>query len=132
MCHLILLLPLITLPIFWMLPLVPALLIYAVVLALSWWTYWYVMQSMRRPVETGSEEMLHAVGRVLEARGGWAQVRVHSESWSAVSTDRLHPGDGIEVIGIEGLGLRVQRLEQVRTNASRIDSRHQGKPARNA
>lgn len=111
MCHLILLLPLIALPILWMIPLTSALLIYGVVLGLSLWVYWFVMQSMRRPVETGIEELLHAAGRVLEVRGESAQVRVHSEIWSAVCPDRLKPGDAVEVDGVEGLRLRVHRLD---------------------
>lgn len=116
MCHLILLLPLIALPIFWLVPLVPALLIYGAVLLLSAWTYWFVMQSMRRPVETGKEELLHATGRVLEARGRSLQVRVHSENWSAVSPDRLKSGDTVEVVTVDGLNLRVRRID--RTGAS--------------
>ena len=129
MCHLILLLPLIALPIFWMVPLTFALLIYGAVLALSVWVYWFVMQSMRRPVETGTEELLHAAGRVLEVRGQSAQVRVHSEIWSAISRDRLRPNDVVEVIGIDGLKLRVHRLD--RAPASPLES-PQGKPAGNA
>lgn len=118
MCHLILLLPVIALPIFWMIPLGPALLIYAVVLALSLWTYWYVLKSMRRPVETGAEELLHATGRVLEVRGSSAQVRVHSEIWSAVSRDRLKRGDDVEVDAVNGLRLQVHRLERTGEGAS--------------
>jgi inner membrane protein len=109
MCHLILLLPLIALPIFWLLPLSSALLIYGAVLVLSLWTYWFVMQAMRRPIVAGKEELLHATGRVLEAHGNSAQVRVHSEIWSAVSADRLRPNDIVEVIGVDGLKLHVCR-----------------------
>lgn len=111
MCHLLLLLPLIALPAFWLLPLGAALLVYGSVVALSLWTYWYVMQSMRRPIVAGREELLHATGRVLDVRGKSAQVRVHSEIWSAVSADRLRPNDAIEVLGIDGLKLRVRRLD---------------------
>lgn len=110
MCHLILLLPLIALPVFWLLPLDAALPIYGAVVALSLWTYWYVMQSMRRPIVAGREELLHATGRVLDARGASAQVRVHSEIWSAVSADRLKTNDVVEVLDIDGLKLRVRRL----------------------
>jgi inner membrane protein len=109
MCHLILLLPLIALPIFWFLPLGPALLIYGAVLLISAWTYWYVMQSMRRPIVAGKEELLHSTGRVLEAHGNSAQVRVHSEIWSAVSAERLRTDDIVEVVGIDGLTLQVRR-----------------------
>jgi membrane protein implicated in regulation of membrane protease activity len=118
MCHLILLLPLIALPIFWLVPATPAFLIYGSVLVFSIWTYWYVMQSMRRPVVTGKEELLHATGRVLEVHGKSAHVRVHSEIWSAFSDDRLKPNDAIEVLGVDGLKLRVRRLDAA-SNAAR-------------
>lgn len=109
MCHLILLLPVISLPIFWLLPPAIAAAIYIPILALSLWVYWFVMQSMRRPVETGQEELLGATGRVTEARGESVWVRVHSEIWSAISSEPLKPDDAVEVIGIDGLKLRVRR-----------------------
>lgn len=112
MCHLILLLPLIALPVFWFVPLTPALLIYGAVLLLSAWTYWYVMQSARRPVVAGKEELLHATGRVLDVHGRVAQVRVHSEIWSARSENRLRPNDMIEVLGIDGLKLYVRKIDR--------------------
>jgi len=118
MCHLILLLPLIALPIFWLVPLTPALLIYGAVLLVSVWTYWYVMQSMRRPVVAGREELLHATGRVLDAHGKAARVRIHSEIWSALSEDRLRPDDAVEVLDIDGLKLRVRKVNYARSGVS--------------
>lgn len=117
MCHLILLLPLIALPIFWLIPLTTAFPIYGAVSLVSVWAYWYVMQSMRRPVVAGREELLRATGRVLDVHGTAAQVRVHSEIWSAHSEDRLRPSDTIEVLGIDGLKLRVKRIDAARSGA---------------
>lgn len=111
MCHLLLLMPVIALPIFWMVPITAASLIYATVFAISLWLYWFVWQAMRRPVATGREELLHATGRVLEVRGESAQVRIHSEFWSAVSLDPLKRDDMVEVTGIDGLELQVRRLD---------------------
>ena len=112
MCHLILLLPLIALPIFWLVPLTTAFPIYGIVFLVSVWTYWYVVQSMRRPVVAGREELLHANGRVLEVHGKVVRVRIHSEIWSARSEGRLRPNDTVEVLGIDGLKLHVRKIDR--------------------
>jgi membrane protein implicated in regulation of membrane protease activity len=117
MCHLSLLLPLIALPIFWLVPLTPASLIYGAVLLVSVWTYWYVMQSMRRPIVAGKEELLLATGRVLNVRGKSAQIWVHGEIWSAVSSDRLKVNDVVEVLGVDGLRLKVLRFDPASNSA---------------
>ena len=111
MCHLILLLPLISLPIFWLVPITAALPIYGAVFLVSVWVYWYVVQAMRRPVVAGREELLHATGHVLDAHGKTAHVRIHSEIWSAESADRLKVDDVVEVLDVDGLRLRVRRFE---------------------
>lgn len=110
MCHLILMLPVLGLPVFWLLPLPEALPVYGVVLALSILVYVYVMRAMRHPVETGAEKILHSTGKVIEVGAKDVRVRVHSEMWHAVSAEKLQPGDLVEIIGIDGLKLRVLRL----------------------
>lgn len=112
MCHVILLLPLLGLAVFWVWPLSIALPVYAVVAALSAWSYWYVLKAVQRPVMTGMEEMGGALGRVLEVGDHDARVRVHSEVWSAESDDALRPGDWVEVTKVSGLRLTVRRLER--------------------
>jgi membrane-bound serine protease (ClpP class) len=109
MCHLILMLPVLGLPVFWLLPLSQALPVYGVILALSILVYVYVMRAMRHPVETGAEEILHSTGKVVEVGPKDVSVRVHSEMWRATSTEKLKPGDRVEIIGIEGLKLRVRK-----------------------
>lgn len=109
MCHLILMLPVLGLPVFWVLPLSEALPVYGVILALSILVYVYVMRAMRHPVETGTEEILHSTGKVIEVGAKDIRVRVHSEMWRAVSAEKLQPGDLVEIIGIDGLQLRVRK-----------------------
>lgn len=92
MCHLLLALPLLALPIFWIEPLPIAVSIYVPILAFSLWMYWFTMKAMRRPVETGREELLHSKGEVVDASGRPIRVHVHGETWEAVSEDDLHPG----------------------------------------
>src|SRR5690606_923006 len=65
-------------------------------------------RSLRRPVVSGSEEMLGAVGRVERATddGDW-WIAVHGEHWRARSAQTLAPGDRVRVAGIDGLTLTV-------------------------
>jgi membrane protein implicated in regulation of membrane protease activity len=109
MCHIILFMPLLTLPIFWLLPLNIALPVYLVILALSAWLYYFVMVAMRKPVVTGIEHLLHSQGEVIDAHEGHLHVRVDSEIWQAESNDALQPGDQVKVTGIDHMHLGVSR-----------------------
>lgn len=109
MCHLILLMPIIGLPVFWLWPLGLALPVYLVILLLSSWVYYYAIVAMGRQVTVGPETLLHSRGEVVYAGEGGLQVRVQSELWSATFREDLQPGDTIEVVGIDGLTLKVTR-----------------------
>ena len=102
-------LPVLGLPVFWLWPLSQAVPAYGVILALSILVYVYVIRAMRQPVETGAEQILHSLGKVVEAGAKETRVRVHSEIWRAGSTEKLRPGDVVEIIGIDGLKLRVRK-----------------------
>jgi len=60
-----------------------------------------------RPVVSGREEMIGALGEVLEdcERDGWA--RVHGENWRIRSAQSLRAGERIRVAAIDGLILEV-------------------------
>ena len=109
MCHLILLLPFLALPVFWLLPLVAAVSLYSGVVVLSVLVYYYSIKAMRLPVSTGREAMLHSVGEVVAVTPRTLQVRVHSEIWEARSDQPLVEGDRVEVTAIKGLHLQVSK-----------------------
>jgi len=109
-CHLLLLLPLLALPVFWLMPLSVAVPVYVLVLVLSAAVYYLAIRAMHLPVRTGKEELLHAVGMVTGRLNGGYQVRVHSELWNAESTDGLSPGDRVEVVAVKHMRLGVRRL----------------------
>ena len=109
MCHLLLLMPILGLPIFWLWPTSVAAPSYIVILLLSGWLYYYVIQAMRRPVETGPEEILHSIGKVVGLGERFARVRVHSEVWNAESPDKLRKGDLVTIEKLDGLILTVRR-----------------------
>jgi membrane protein implicated in regulation of membrane protease activity len=111
MCHLILLMPVFALVVFWVWPLSVAGPVYAMITALSFWMFTYIWRAMQRPVLGGAEELLHSDGEVVEVNGNALRVRVHSEMWNAESKDTLHRGDHVKVVGMTGLILRVKLLD---------------------
>ena len=68
----------------------------------------FAARSLRRPVVSGSEEMLGALGVVERATddGDW-WIAVHGEHWRARSAQVLVPGDRVRVARIDGLTLTV-------------------------
>jgi membrane protein implicated in regulation of membrane protease activity len=110
-CYLILALPFIALPVFWLLPAGEAVALYGVVLGLTAAVYWLAMRAMRAPVIAGIETLLHRVGTVHATEGRKASVWVGSELWSAEPQEgALCVGDTVEVIGFEGLRLIVKKV----------------------
>jgi len=65
MCHLILLLPVIALPIFWLLPASQSVPAYAVVVAVSGWVYWYAIKAMRLPLESEDARLTNVIRHFL-------------------------------------------------------------------
>ncbi|MBW1692110.1 MAG: hypothetical protein JRG73_19225 [Deltaproteobacteria bacterium] len=109
MCHVVLFMPVLALPVFWLLPLPQAAGVYGVVLFLSIFLYWKVYQAMRRPVITGKESLVRADGRVLEAdRPNRPRVVVRNEIWNAESKHPLSVGEPVVVLSVRGLRLVVE------------------------
>ena len=65
MCHLILFMPVIALPIFWLMPLNFSVPIYVVIALLSGLSYWLITRSMRKPVTTGAESLIGTKAEVV-------------------------------------------------------------------
>jgi membrane-bound serine protease (ClpP class) len=73
------------------------------------------LRARRRPVVTGSEELIGSVGEMLDdaQTEGWA--RIHSESWRVQSALPLKRGQRVHVTARDGLMLTVAPLNE--TNA---------------
>lgn len=67
-----------------------------------------VLKARRKPVVSGSEELIGSNGEVIEAIDNYGRVRVHSENWQAKSQVSISPGQKIRVTGIDGLTLIVE------------------------
>lgn len=71
------------------------------------------LSSRRARIETGQDELVGAVGRVMDWHEGTGHVFVRSERWNARGPAALEPGDSVTVRSIEGLLLDVApALEQ--------------------
>ena len=67
------------------------------------------VRAQRLPVRTGREAMLGktvAATSSIDGKGG--KVFVEGEYWNAVSDSRAEPGQPVEIIGMEGLTLKVK------------------------
>ena len=88
---------------------VPAIATFAVLsIALFVGVVGYAVKTRRKPVVTGREEMIGAVGEVLEDFDATGPVRVHSEIWQADSGRPVRRGQRVRVTGIDGLRLKVE------------------------
>jgi membrane protein implicated in regulation of membrane protease activity len=113
MCHLILFMPVLALPIFWLMPLNLALPIYVTVAVMSGRFYRLIARSMVKQPETGSESLIGAVGEVVSKLGprdhpGYL-VRSQGELWSASSPSPLQTGEKVSIASVDGIRLVVHR-----------------------
>ena len=69
-----------------------------------------VRAQRRRPV-TGPTGMIDAAGLALSAipAGGAGRVSTHGEIWSATASEAVAEGESVQVVGVEGMKLRVRR-----------------------
>jgi membrane-bound serine protease (ClpP class) len=72
------------------------------------------IKARERPVVSGEEEMLQAIGEVLDDFNREGRIRIHGEIWRAETGEPLRRGDRVRVIGVDGLVLKVQLLKQER------------------
>jgi len=68
---------------------------------------WMAMRSHKRPVVSGREQMVGAIGEVVADFEGRGTVHVHGERWQARSDVPLKRGQAVAVTGMHGLVLDV-------------------------
>lgn len=66
------------------------------------------IRARRRPVVSGQEELIGSQALVMNDFAARGTVRLHSETWQAMSDSRLHKGQKVKVTGIQGLTLKVE------------------------
>jgi membrane protein implicated in regulation of membrane protease activity len=105
--HLILLLPILALGLFFVFRWQIALILYTPILLGSIAVFVKVLQAQRRPRTTAEGAMVGARAVVVEAQNGKTLVEYHGEIWRAVSTVPLHPHEEVLVQAVNGLLLTV-------------------------
>jgi len=109
MCHLLLVLPLVSLILFPLLPIEVAATLYSFILLFCAILYWLIWKAMRRPVTTGVEGMKGAVGQVIQNEKRAYKVFVKGEIWDAICEEALSVGESVEVIGLKRMELAVRK-----------------------
>jgi membrane-bound serine protease (ClpP class) len=74
----------------------------------------YALRAQRRPVITGRESLGGGIGIAVSEFNPVGQVQVTSELWSAEAEEgsgKIHKGDTIEVVKVEGLRLKVRKKD---------------------
>ncbi len=66
------------------------------------------IKSRRRPIVSGSEQLLGATGIAMDDFDNTGMVFVHSESWLAKTAAPLHKDQRIRVVSLDGLTLNVE------------------------
>jgi membrane protein implicated in regulation of membrane protease activity len=114
MWHIVIMLPILGIIVFFVLRPGVAVPVYLVILVASGLSYWSLARAMRRRPRTGREGLIGASARVVSRvkPGSNTQylVRTQGELWGAESPDILEPGEQVTVTSIDGLKLRVQRI----------------------
>ncbi|MCG8427618.1 MAG: nodulation protein NfeD, partial [Chromatiales bacterium] len=67
----------------------------------------FAMRSHQRPVVSGKEEMLGAVGVVVDDFSDRGTIHIHGEIWLARTDTPLHKNQSVRVISRDGLVLQV-------------------------
>lgn len=113
MCHLILFMPILTLPILWLMPLNIALPVYLVLAILSGWLYWVIARVMNKKVNVGVEGLIGAEAEVISQSGignpSKYLVRSRGELWTARSNYPLQIGEKVSISMQEGVRLFIER-----------------------
>ncbi len=115
MCHLILLMPLFGIPLFWLLPLGYALPINFVIWLISVFLYWLIRKAMRKPIQDGFQSLIGTEAEVVSKRvlahSARYLVRAQGELWSTYSADALEIGEQVNIVAVRGIGVVVERAE---------------------
>lgn len=112
MCHLLWLLPVLGLPLFWIFDFDTALPLYLGVLTLTGVMLYLTIQSIRQAPQSGSEGMRGEIVEVIEASGSRGRVRHHNTLWYVAAREPLKVGEKVCIIGNKGLCLIVEKGEE--------------------
>lgn len=71
-----------------------------------------IFSAHRKPVVSGAEELVGAIGEALEDFEGKGSVHIHGETWQALSKAPLRRGEKVRVASRDGLVLNVELVRE--------------------
>ena len=119
MCHLVLLMPILGLPLFWLLPLGYALPTNVALWLIAAFLYWLIRKAMRKPIQDGFRSLIGTKAEVVSkgapAHSAKYLVRAKGEGelWSAYSADALDIGEQVNIVAVRGIGVVIERRSPV-------------------
>lgn len=111
-CHLLWMLPILALPLFWIFNFYTALRIYLGVVMLTAVMFYLTIQSMRQAPQSGIEGMRGEIVEVVESNGSRGRVQYHNMLWYAIAREPIAVGEKVRIIGNQGLRLIVAKEEK--------------------
>lgn len=133
-CHAVLLLPLMGLPLFWLLPLGYALPVNMATWLATPFLYRLIRRAMIKPVKDGFRSLVGTVAEVVSksevGRSAKYLVRVQGEGelWTAHSDNSLQPGEHVNVAAVDGISLVVEsgniETTKMKESAGEANKRH--------
>jgi membrane protein implicated in regulation of membrane protease activity len=127
--------PILAIPVFWLLPLGQAIIVYVIALTLSGSMFWVMRGNRHRPVKTGKESL---IGRDVEitARTNGTRprytIRIEGELWTARSNDVLKTGEEVTITASEDNTLIVSRKDDTGLIMNDREPRQPGQLYQNA
>jgi membrane protein implicated in regulation of membrane protease activity len=111
MCHLILLLPVFALPIFWFFPFSTALPIYLIISGISAFLYFLIFKAMMIKPRVGKEAMLGQKVEVIEDIAPEGKIKYDAEIWNAMTDGKnFSVGEKVIIHGFWGMTVLVREI----------------------
>jgi inner membrane protein len=111
MCHLILLMPVFALPVFWIFPLSIALLIYLIISGISAFLYYLIFKAMTMTPRVGKEAMLGQAAEVIKEIAPEGKIKYFTEIWNATADGKKFlVGEKVIIQGFWGLAVLVKEI----------------------
>ena len=115
-CHAVLLLPLVGIPLFWLLPLGYALPINIAAWLATPFLYWAIRRALNKPISNdgflslvGTRAKVVSKSETVSSAKYLVQAQGEGELWSAYSSDVLNIGEWVNIVAIKGIGMVVER-----------------------
>jgi len=126
MCHLILLMPVFALPIFWFFPFSTALPIYLIISGISAFLYFLIFKAMMMKPRVGKEAMLGQTADVIKDIAPEGKIKYLSEIWNAMTDGKkFSVGEKVMIQGFWGMTVLVKEIPVEKPQSKKIAKSHE-------